>query len=88
MLIRACSHVVRARICGANNLCDIGDAVARLHVTARVAGVAVGAMIESGNQGGSPQIRERYRGYGYAVFVPVGAVVGGVVGGIIGARKH
>src|SRR5215218_4368867 len=32
-----------------------------------LAGVAVGAMIESGNEGGSPQIRERYKGFGYAV---------------------
>jgi hypothetical protein len=53
-----------------------------------LAGVAVGATIESGNEDGSPQTRDRYRGFGYAVFVPLGAVVGGVVGGILGARKH
>ena len=45
-------------------------------------------LLESGNEGGSPQIRERHNGFGYAVFVPVGAVVVGVVGGIIGARKQ
>ena len=53
-----------------------------------LAGVAVGAMLESSNQGGSPDIREKYRGFGYAVFVPAGAIVGAVVGAVVGARRH
>jgi hypothetical protein len=53
-----------------------------------LAGVAVGAMIESGNEGGSPEIRKKYKGFGYAVFIPTGAVVGAVAGGIIGARRN
>jgi hypothetical protein len=53
-----------------------------------LAGAVVGAVIESGNEGGIPEIRERYRGYAYAVFIPTGAVVGAVMGGIIGARRR
>ena len=56
-------------------------------VIGALAGVAVGAMIESGNKGGAPDVRERYKEFGYAVFVPLGAVVGAVIGGIVGARR-
>lgn len=53
-----------------------------------LAGVAVAAMIEAGNEGGSPAIRENDKGFAYAVFVPTGAVLGVVVGAVIGARRH
>lgn len=56
-------------------------------VIGALAGVAVGAMIESGNKGGAPEVRERYKGFGYAVCIPVGAVVGAVIGGIEGATR-
>ena len=53
-----------------------------------LSGVAVAAMIEAGNEGGLPEIREREKGLAYAVFVPTGAVLGAVVGAVIGARRH
>ena len=56
-------------------------------VAGALVGVAVGAKVESSNKGGSPSVREKYKGFGYAVFIPAGAVFGALVGGLIGATR-